>query len=109
GDAPFETETHVTGDPRDPLTASYYIRPFGWPVIECFFGGARARLWADEGLAACFECAIGQIARLFGSDVRRVLRPLAGSNWTRMPRIGGASQYAPPRPGGRPGHTRSLF
>ena len=29
-------------------TASYYIRPFGWPVIECFFGGERARLLGRE-------------------------------------------------------------
>lgn len=92
----FEAETHVTGDPRDALTASYYIRPFGWPVIECFFGGERARLLCEEGLAAGFDFAIGQLARLFGADVRRALRPLAGSNWMRMPRIGGAYSYALP-------------
>jgi len=96
GDAPFENETHVTGNPGDPLTASYYIRPFGWPIIECFFGGERARLLCEEGLVAGFEFAVGQIARLFGSDVRRTLRPLAGSCWTRMPRIGGAYSYALP-------------
>jgi monoamine oxidase len=96
GEAPFESETHVTGNPRDALTASYYIRPFGWPVIECYFGGARAQLLCEQGLAAGFEFAIEQLARLFGSDVRRVLRPLVGSNWTRMPRIGGAYSYALP-------------
>jgi monoamine oxidase len=96
GDTPFQAETHVTGNPRDALTASYYIRPFGWPVVECFFGGQRARLLCEQGLAAGFEFAIDQLAQLFGSDVRRALRPLIGSNWTRMPRIGGAYSYALP-------------
>ena len=31
-------ETRVLGNPRDRATGVYYIRPFGWPVIECFFG-----------------------------------------------------------------------
>jgi monoamine oxidase len=95
-DAPFENETHVTGNPRDPLTASYYIRPFGYPVVECFFGGERARLLCESGLAEGFAFAIDQLCNLFGSDVRRALRPLAGSHWSRMTRIGGAYSYARP-------------
>jgi hypothetical protein len=27
---------------RDARTGAYYIRPFGWPVVECFFGGEGA-------------------------------------------------------------------
>jgi monoamine oxidase len=96
GDAPFEPETHVTGNPRDPLTASYYIRPFGWPVIECYFGGECAQRLCDDGLAAGFAYALDQLVRLFGADVRRSLRPLIGSQWMRMPRIGGAYSYALP-------------
>jgi monoamine oxidase len=96
GEAPFETETHVTGNPRDPLTASYYIRPFGRPVIECFFGGERARLLCETGLAAAFAFAIDQLCELFGADVRPTLRPLAGSSWTRTTRVGGAYSYALP-------------
>ena len=96
GDAPFEDETHVTGNPRDPMTASYYIRPFGWPVIECYFGAARAQRLCEDGLEAGFAFAIDQLVRLFGSDVRPTLRPLLGSNWARMPRIGGAYSYALP-------------
>jgi monoamine oxidase len=96
GDAPFEAETHVTGNPRDERTASYYIRPFDWPVIECFFGGERARLLAEEGLAAGFSFAIEQLTHLFGADIRSRLRPLAASNWTRSARVGGAYSYALP-------------
>jgi monoamine oxidase len=96
GEAPFQDESHVTGDPRDAMTASYYIRPFGWPLIECFFGGARARWLCEAGLAAGFAFATDQLARLFGADVRHRLRPLAGSSWTRATRIGGAYSYALP-------------
>jgi len=96
GDAPFANETHVTGNPRDERTASYYIRPFGWPVIECFFGGERARLLCEEGIAAGFDFAIGQLSGLFGGEVRARLRPLAASGWSRMKHVGGAYSYALP-------------
>jgi monoamine oxidase len=96
GDSPFEAETHVTGNPRDPLTASYYIRPFGWPVIECFFGGDRARLLEEEGQAAGFAFAIQQLVHLFGEEVRTRLRPCAASGWSQMKTIGGAYSYALP-------------
>ncbi len=96
GDAPFEPETHVTGDPRDARTASYYIRPFGWPVIECYFGGERARALCERGIAEEFDFAIGQLATLFGTDVRARLKPLLASSWTAAARIGGAYSYALP-------------
>ena len=96
GEAPFEAETHVTGNPRDARTASYYIRPFGLPVIECFFGGERARLLCEQGVAAGFGFAIDQLGSLFGADVRSRLRPLTASSWTRMTRVGGAYSYALP-------------
>jgi monoamine oxidase len=96
GPAPFEAETHVTGNPRDACTASYYIRPFGSPVIECFFGGERARLLDEQGLAAGFAFAIDQLGGLFGAEIRARLRPLTASSWTRMTRVGGAYSYALP-------------
>jgi monoamine oxidase len=96
GPSPFEPETHVTGNPRDEGTASFYIRPFGRQVIECFLGGARALWYCDQGVVAGFEFALSQLASLFGADVRRVLRPLTASAWGRAARIGGAYSYALP-------------
>ena len=96
GDNPFEPETHVIGNPRSPRTGSYYIRPFGRPVIEGFFGGEGAEVLAEHGPAAGFAYAIEELAALFGSDVRRSLRPLAVSNWSRMDHIGGGYSYALP-------------
>ncbi len=95
-DGPFQAETHVTGNPRDATTASYYIRPFGRGVIECYFGGERARLLCEEGIAAGFAFAIDQLCGLFGAGVRRGLRPLTASGWSRSTRIGGAYSYALP-------------
>jgi monoamine oxidase len=96
GDAPFETETQLLGNPRDVHTASYYIRALGSPAIECFFGGEGARSVEQGGPAAGFDYAIGQLCALFGSDTRKALRPLIASGWSRAKRIGGAYSYALP-------------
>jgi monoamine oxidase len=96
GSGPFEDETHLIGNPRDALTGSYYIRPFGRPVIECFLGGGGARAVAEQGSAAAFERAADQLAALFGHDVRRNLRPLVASDWRRTASIGGAYSHALP-------------
>ncbi|QRM29087.1 NAD(P)/FAD-dependent oxidoreductase [Microvirga sp. VF16] len=96
GNSPFEPEIHVLGNPRNPRTGSYYIRPFGRPVIEAFFGGEGAEVLAEDGPAAGFAYAIEELAALFGADVRRNLRPLAVSNWSRMDHIGGGYSYALP-------------
>lgn len=97
GNSPFEPETHVLGDPHNARTGTYYIRPFGRPVVEGFFGGDGALVLAESGPIAGFAYAIDQLAALFGADIRRVLRPLAVSSWSRMEHVGGAYSYALPR------------
>jgi monoamine oxidase len=96
GDSPFAPETHVIGNPRDSRTGVYYIRPLGDPVIECFLGDAGARIIDEEGATVGFAHAVDQLAALFGSDIRRHLRPLVASNWSRMTHIGGAYSHALP-------------
>lgn len=96
GDAPFAAESQVLGNPRDARTGSYYIRPLGAPVIECFFGGAGARFVEEGGPAAGFDFAIEQLCALFGSGIRSALHPLVASGWSQMERIGGAYSYALP-------------
>jgi monoamine oxidase len=96
GDSPFVPETRVLGNPRDRRTGVYYIRPFGWPVIECFLGDQGARMVEELGPAAGFAHAIDQLVALFGSAVSRSLRPLVASSWSRMTHVGGAYSYALP-------------
>jgi monoamine oxidase len=96
GDSPFEVESQLLGNPRETRTASYYIRPLGSRVIECFFGGEGARFVEESGHAAAFDFALGQLCALFGSGIRSSLRPLTGSAWSQEKRIGGAYSYALP-------------
>ena len=93
---PFETDTQLMGDPRDPATGSYYMRPFGRPVIECFFGGAGARSLEAEGEGAAADFAIAQLIDLLGSDMRRRLTPLAETRWGADPLFGGSYSHALP-------------
>jgi len=96
GDSPFDPETQVLGNPRDARSGAYYIRPFGWPVIECFLGGEGARVMAEDGPEAGFVHACDELGALFGTDVGQVLRPLIASGWTRNPNVGGAYSCALP-------------
>lgn len=96
GDGPFAPETHVIGDPRRRDSGAFYIRPFGAPVIEGFYGGEGARMVEAEGPASAFQHAIDQLAALFGEEVRRCLRPLVSSTWSRTDTIGGSYSHALP-------------
>jgi len=105
GDAPFEKESQVLGNPRASCTGSYYLRPLDLPVVECFLGGESARLAQEQGTAAAFAFAHDQLAALFGADIRGKLRPLLASAWGRTVHVGGAYSYALP---GQAGARRVL-
>jgi monoamine oxidase len=96
GAAPFEDETHVIGDPRDPVSGAYYLRPFGRPLVEAFLGGDGTRILERGGAPAAHAFALDQLAGLFGESVRKCLHPIAASGWFASPRIGGAYSYALP-------------
>ena len=93
---PFEPDTQLLGDPRDPGTGAYYLRPFGKPAIECFFGGAGARALEAEGEGAALDFAVSQLVSLLGSDMRRRCRPLAETRWGNEPLIMGSYSHALP-------------
>lgn len=94
GPSPFEPETHVIGNPRKVESGTYYISAFGRPAIEAYFGGTAARALEREGLAAGFTFAVDELAALFGSDVRRCLRPLAATTWGQQTYFGGSYSHA---------------
>jgi monoamine oxidase len=101
GPSPFEPERHVIGNPHRAETGSYYIRPFGRPVIECFYGGPGARALEAAGLDAAFAFAKDELAALFGGDIRESLRALAGFTWGGATWFGGSYSYARPGEAGR--------
>jgi monoamine oxidase len=96
GASPFEDETHVIGDPHDPVSGAYYLRPFGRPLVEAFLGGDGTRIVERGGAPAAHAFALDQLAGLFGESVRKCLHPIASSGWLASPRIGGAYSYALP-------------
>jgi len=89
-------ESHLLGSAHRTRTGSYYIRPFGRPVIECFLGGATARALEAEGDDAAVALAREELGALLGADFARGLTPIAASAWARVPSIGGSYSHAVP-------------
>jgi monoamine oxidase len=90
-------ESHLLGRLDRAATGSYYLRPFGRPVIECFFGGAWARALEDAGTEAAASFAIGELRDLLGADFARGLAPMAITHWAHETTIGGSYSHALPR------------
>jgi monoamine oxidase len=89
-------ESHLLGSFEVAATGSYYLRPFGRPVVECFIGGASARDLEARGKDAAASFAIGQLKDLLGADFARSLSPIAVTQWAREATIGGSYSHALP-------------
>ncbi|NLS27143.1 hypothetical protein S2M10_21360 [Sphingomonas sp. S2M10] len=92
----LEANAHLLGDPRNTITASYTLRPFGRPIIEAMFGGEGAREMATRGLHGAADFAIEELCGLLGGKWRRRLRLLAGSSWSRETHVRGGYSHALP-------------
>ena len=92
---PFEKETQLLGDPRAARTASYYIRPMGLPLIECFFGGEGARFVGGRTRRR-IRFRHGAAVRLVRLGHPQLAASAGASNWSQMQYIGGAYSYALP-------------
>lgn len=74
--------------------ASYHLRPFGRPLIECYFGGTFARELEGGGTPAFADYAIADVASVLGSAWQHKLKPVACSSWARDPFARGSYSYA---------------
>lgn len=92
----LEANAHLLGDPRNVITGTYTLRPFGRPVIEAMFGGEGAREMAERGLQGAADFAIEELCALLGGKWRRRLRLLAGSAWSRETHVRGGYSHALP-------------
>lgn len=91
-DAPeWPHDAHLIGNPHRSCTASHRLSPFGWPVIESFFGGNCADL-LEDGDAAAF--AIDELVALLGSGWRRRLTPITATRWRQETWIEGSYSHA---------------
>lgn len=92
--AAVPAESHLLGHVDRAATGSYYLRPFGRAMVECFLGGDHARALEEAGAAASF--AIGELRDLLGSDFAAGLAPLHATCWAREPTIRGSYSHALP-------------
>ncbi|TAJ69760.1 MAG: FAD-dependent oxidoreductase [Phenylobacterium sp.] len=89
-------ESHLLGQLDRAGTGSYYLRPFGRPVIEAFLGGALARELEAAGEAATFDFVREELRELLGARFVQSLTPLAVTRWGAEPTILGSYSHAEP-------------
>jgi monoamine oxidase len=92
----FPSDSHLYGAVDRVATGSYHLRPFGRPLIECYFGGRLARDLERGGEAAFAAFAADQLASLLGSAFRKRLHPIVASSWARDPHALGSYSHAKP-------------
>ena len=97
-DPEWPAHAHLIGNPYSACTGSYRLSPFGWPIIESFFGGDCAEAQEDEraGYAFCID----ELTALLGSSWRARLHPLATTRWRHEPHILGSYSHAAVGQGG---------
>ena len=88
----WPAHAHLIGNPQAACTASHRLSPFGWPLIESFFGGDCAEALEDEDAACAF--AVDELVGLLGGDWRARLRPVAATRWRHRPFIHGSYSHA---------------
>lgn len=92
----FPEEGHCFGRTDTEATASYFVRPFGRPYLEAYFGGRLAARLEGQGPGALTAFAIEELTRILGADLGRTLSPLAESAWKTDPWALGAYSHALP-------------
>jgi len=92
----FAPNSRLFGGKDTAKTAAYHIRPFGRPMIECFFGGANARDLEAAGEGAFFDFAVGELTASLGSAFAKRLKPIVIHRWGADPFARGAYSYALP-------------
>ena len=89
-------ESHLLGRYDSARTGSYYLRPFGRPVVECFLAGRLAWDLEDEGEAATLAFVREELGALLGAGFARGLAPLAVTAWGKEPTVLGSYSHASP-------------
>jgi monoamine oxidase len=92
----FEPNSRVFGYTDRVATASYQLRPFGRPMIECYFGGENAAALEAGGTQGFFDFAVSELTDIFGSAFARRLRPIRMHCWGADPFAHGSYSYAQP-------------
>jgi monoamine oxidase len=92
----FEKDSRLWGHNDRAATAIYHLRPFGRPLIECYFGGGCADELEALGEAAFFEFAREELVGVVGHRFGDRIRALPMNLWRADPFAGGSYSYARP-------------
>ena len=92
----FESSVRVFGHTDRVATAGYHIRPFGWPMIEAYFGGTLAAELEASGEEAFFDFAVAELAGVLGADFARRVKPIRMHRWGNDPFALGSYSFASP-------------
>jgi monoamine oxidase len=92
----FEADSRLFGRTDRAATGAYHLRPFGRPLIECYYGGSLAETLERDGASAFVAFAKEELVNLLGGDFARRIAPVAGHAWGADPFARGAYSYARP-------------
>lgn len=92
----FEPDGRLFGSTARSGTGTYHMRPFGRPMIECFYAGQCARDLEAGGEAAFFDFAVSELTSHLGGDFAKRVKPLAIHRWGDDPYARGSYSYAVP-------------
>jgi len=92
----FETSVRLFGHTDRVATAGYHIKPFGWPIIEAYFGGCCAAALEAGGMAAFFDFAVAELVGVLGSDFAKRVKPIRIHCWGGDPFALGSYSFALP-------------
>jgi monoamine oxidase len=92
----FPADSRLFGRTDRTGTGAYHMRPFGRPLIECFFGGSLAEDLERAGEAAFFAFARDELVNLLGNAFAKRIAPVAVHAWGVDPFARGAYSYARP-------------
>lgn len=92
----FEKDSRLYGRTDRVRTATYHLRPFGRPQIECYFGGSLAAELEAGDARAFFDFAAAELVGLLGSGFAQRLKPLGLHRWGADRYARGAYSYARP-------------
>src|SRR5579863_5730449 len=92
----FESSVRLFGHTDRVATAGYHIRPFGWPMIEAYFGGTCAAELEAGGEAAFFDFAVAELVGVLGNDFACRIKPIRMHRWGSDPFALGSYSFALP-------------
>lgn len=92
----FEPGGRLFGSTERSGTGTYHMRPFGRPMIECFYAGQCARDLEAGGEAAFVDFAVSELTSHLGGGFAKRVKPLMIHAWGTDPYARGSYSYAVP-------------